>query len=262
MSMRLVISLAVLVVAGCDSPPPAGPDAMVVRDAALADGSGLLDAGARSDAAPPTPDAGASLCRFDVCDPRSPDGCDEGSCVLWGASSSCEEMPGRYSAGTPCTTPMDCAPGLACFLTEEGGVCGRVCCPGEEVACTGDAVCGGSGVLVDGTESSWGRCLPPRSCDVLDPSEDCEPREGCFIVDADGTTQCRVAGAGGPGDACADQEDCQSGFFCGGIGNARRCVRICRIGADECPAEEGRCQAQAHSPPGTGFCTLDAATAR
>jgi hypothetical protein len=124
------------------------------------------------------------------------------------------------------------------------------------------AFCAGSGVLVDGSETSWGRCLPPRSCDVLHPERSCVAREGCYIVGADGSTECRVAGEGGAGAVCSEQEDCQSGFFCGGIGDNRRCVRICRIGSDDCPSEEGRCIAQAHSPDGTGFCTLDAMTAR
>lgn len=260
MSMRLSLLLTSFVLAGCDASAPATPDARVPRDAALLDGGPLLDGGAPHDSGAPITDAGASLCLVAACDPRSPDGCDEGSCVLWTESSSCETSPGGYSAGTSCASTMDCAPGLACFLTPEGGKCGRICCPGDE--CTDGAICAGSGVLVDGTESSWGRCLPPRSCDVLRPSESCESREGCYIVDAEGATQCRVAGTAGAGEACAAQEDCQSGFFCGGITGSRRCVRICRLGAGECPASEGRCVAQAHSPEGTGFCTLDATTAR
>lgn len=262
MSMRLTITCALLALAGCDSGEPAGPDAMIVRDASLLDGSGLLDAGQASDAGPAASDGGSTLCEIAVCDPRSPDGCSAGSCVLWSDASSCETSPGGFSAGMACETTMDCAPGLACFLDGTAGTCGRVCCPGDAMACTDGAVCAGSGVLVDGTETSWGRCLPPRTCDVLRPTETCEAREGCYIVDAEGNTQCLVAGTGGPGEACAAQQDCQPGFFCGGIGSMRRCVRICRLGAGECPESEGRCVAQAHSPAGTGFCTVDALTAR
>lgn len=266
MSMRLLVFASLVAFAACDGAASSDSDATVPRDVAapVLDGSGLLDAGSgRLDAGPSHVDAGVSLCQVGACDPLFPGGCGARLCVLWGEASSCEDTPGTYSAGTPCETTMDCAPGLACFRTREGGgECGRICCP-EADACTDGAVCGGSGVLVDGTATSWGWCLPPRTCDVLRHDEVCEEREGCYIVDAEGHTECRVAGTGGPGDPCEAQEDCQPGFFCGGIESTRgRCVRICRLGADDCPPAEGRCVAQRHSPDGTGFCTIDAATAR
>jgi hypothetical protein len=261
MSIRSHSLLLSIFVVACGDGATMGSDASTWRDSALGDGGGLLDSGAGSlDAGAAPSDAGPSAyCQYEACDPRYPDGCGEGSCVLWAASSTCEATPGSLSTGMVCETVMDCAPGLSCFLTAEGGVCGRICCPGDPSACIDWALCAGSGVLVDGTRTSWGRCAPPRTCDVLSPQGACEEREGCYIVDEDGTTQCRVAGIGGPGDACAVQEDCQSGFFCGFTG---RCVRICRLGADDCPSDEGHCVAQAHSPAGTGFCTLDPASAR
>jgi hypothetical protein len=153
---------------------------------------------------------------------------------------------------------MDCMPGLACFATDTAGVgvCGRVCCPGDATGCVGDLFCAGSGILIDATQTSWGRCLPSRSCDVLDPQAVCEEREGCYVIDTQGNTECRVAGLGGAGDPCYEQQDCQSGFFCGGIGALRQCVRICAIGGIDCPIDEGVCVAQAHSPAGSGFCVL------
>lgn len=259
----LFVLIAMLVALGCDGGMSSTPDSSVLRDAAFVDASGLLDSGAPRDAGPTVSDAGVSyFCQYEVCDPRYPDGCPDGSCVLVGESSSCEAAPGSHTLGMSCGSVMDCAPGLACFLSAEGGVCGRICCPNDVTACADGMLCAGSGVLVDGTETGWGQCLPARACDVLHPQEACETREGCYIVGADGSTECRVAGTGGPGAYCAAQEECQSGFFCGGIGDNRHCVRICQLGADDCPPEEGRCVAQAHSPAGTGFCTLDALTAR
>jgi hypothetical protein len=263
------VALGLLVVmTGCDGRAPTLPDAQLERDAALVDGGGLLDSGpiVARDASADAGDGGWSwVCPAEVCDPRSPDGCGEGVCVLWSEGASCEVVTGAMSAGAPCATVSDCAPGLACFLGRDGyGVCGRVCCPSDELACTDGAVCGGSGLLVDGTSVPWGQCLPPRRCSVLRPEETCEPREGCYLLDLAGTTECRVAGSGGPGDACRMQEDCQAGFFCGGIAgvSTRQCVRICRLGGEACPADEGRCVAQAHSPEGTGFCTLDVGSSR
>jgi hypothetical protein len=259
-----VLGLALLLVA-CDGGGSPGPDAEVPRDAALLDGGGLLDSGlSPSDAAVDAGDAAAPwACPAEVCDPRFPDGCGEDVCVLWGEGASCEVGAGSVSMGAGCETASDCAPGLACFRGRDGlGACGRICCPGDPLACADGSVCGGSGMLVDGTSVPWGQCLPPRRCSVLRPEETCEPREGCYLLDLEGTTECRVAGAGGTGDACMAQEDCQAGFFCGGITGARQCVRICRLGGEECPLEEGRCVAQAHSPEGTGFCTLDVTGSR
>ena len=102
----------------------------------------------------------------------------------------------------------------------------------------------------------WGRCLEARSCDVLAPAMSCLPGEGCYIVDALGRTECRVSGTAGAGESCVLPEDCAPGFFCGGL-SSRHCIRICRIGQNDCPAPEGRCIAQAHSPTGTGFCSAD-----
>ncbi|GAB5547742.1 MAG: hypothetical protein SangKO_075020 [Sandaracinaceae bacterium] len=254
---------AALALVACDGGPLPGSDGGPTRDAALVDGGGLLDAGASRDAGQDSGagdvDAGALLCADAVCDPRSADGCTEGACVLWGEAAACQSEPGSQSLGSECTEPGACAPGLACFRDGERGVCARICCPGDGSACSDGASCGGSGELVDGSMTSWGRCLARRTCDVLDPAGTCEPREGCYIVDGAGTTECRVAGSADAGEACEEQQDCQSGFFCGGVGS-KRCVRICELGAGECP--EGRCMAQAHSPSGTGFCTLDMMTAR
>lgn len=261
MSNRLIFALT-LAIAGCSSGPD-GADASAPRDAALADGGGLLDGGADAAGfADGGGDAGGVVACAGACDPRMPGQCGDGeSCVLAGESSSCEAMwTGSIGPEGPCMYATDCAPGLACFETPDGGRCGRVCCPGDST-CIDGASCGGSGVLIDGTATPWGRCLPPRSCDVLAPEDSCEMREGCYIVDSAGNTECRFAGGGEAGAPCATQEDCRSGFFCGGIAETR-CVRICRIDGEPCPIDEGRCMAQAHSPEGTGFCTIDSTTAR
>lgn len=260
MPNRFVLLLG-LFVAGCEGMHVDAPDTGPDRPPTHADGGGLLDSGVPIDGSRRDAGTGAGssgLCEVADCDPRRPD-CESGSCVLWGEASTCEPAAGPYPAGTPCTTVMDCAAGLACFLTHAGGECGRICCPSQPDACTDGAVCRGSGVLVDGTATSWGRCLPPQSCEVLRAEESCEPREGCYIVDTSGATECRVAGTGGPGDPCVAQEDCADGFFCGFL---KQCVRICRLGEGDCPPSEGRCIAQSHSPPGTGLCGMETSNAR
>jgi hypothetical protein len=258
--LRLIAPIVcALAIAGCDMTPPGDDDAGPRRDASYADGGGLLDGGIPHDASTKTDSGGVHVCEVGRCNPQFPVGCGEESCVLWDETPSCGTA-GLSGPGADCISTMDCAAGLACFRRESGyGICGRICCPGGDT-CVEGSICGGAGVLVDGTETSWGECLPPRMCDVLRPELVCAEREGCYIVDSAGTTECRVAGSAAAGDPCELQEDCAAGLFCGGIG-ALRCVQICMVGGDECPAEE-RCVRQAHSPEGTGFCTFDASQGR
>lgn len=265
---HLVLCLASLVsLTGCPDADPTPIDASLMRDAAVEDGGGFLDAGTL-DASPPArdagpaADAGAPLCDVMECDPREPAvGCSTGACVLWSDDPACSsEMPGRLSAGMPCAEVGECGGGLACFLVDGAGVCAPVCCPTEDTACAVGSRCGGSGVLVDGTETGWGRCVAQVSCELLAAETGCEPREACYLVDTTMMTECRLAGTAGAGESCAVQEDCQPGFFCGGIAAARRCVRLCRIAAGDCPTAEGRCIAQSHTPADIGLCTMDMTT--
>lgn len=248
-----------LLVLGCSTASPL-EDGGLLRDAVVPDG-GTADLGPDSDLGglPPTNDMGVA-CDVRVCDPREPSGCGSVSCVLWSAMPACQTADGVSLAGEPCGDVMECAPGLACFLEEGGegaGVCGAVCCPSSDddaVCLDEEERCGGSGVLVDGTPTAWGRCVSRRMCDVFAPEEVCAPREGCYIDEEALRTGCRLAGAAEIGDRCEVPEDCAPGLHCSGL--TRHCIRICRLEASDCAPGE-RCVAQAHSPPGTGFCAPD-----
>lgn len=237
-------------------------DAGTVRDASLRDAA-LTEAGPPQVDAGSVADAGAPLCAFGTCDPRTGDGCGAmEQCVLEGREATCESVtePGMLAPGSECTASRECAQGAACFQIEGVGRCARVCCPGDDSECDTDYRCGGSGSLSDGTATEWGRCVMRSTCDVLDPSTSCASREGCYIIDAEGTTECRIAGTLGAGERCAAQEECAGGFFCGGLMPARTCRRICDLELDDCPPSEGTCVQQGHSPDGSGICTLDMAT--
>jgi len=268
MSIRLLVPcvVAALVCVACDSGPEM-LDGSLMRDAAVSDGGGgFLDAGS-VDAALPASDAGSidagePLCDALVCDPReSSASCGGSSCVLWSDAPSCDDATGLLTPGQPCAGVGECGPGLACFLDEAGeGVCGQVCCPTDAMGCAAGSSCAGAGVLVDGTPTLWGRCLGLRSCDLLRADVTCEAREGCYLIDSTRMTECRIAGTAAAGEACERQEQCQAGFFCGGIAAARRCVRLCSVSEEDCPIEEGRCVAQSHTPDGVGLCTVDMTT--
>jgi hypothetical protein len=272
---RLAIAIAALmaitVAPGCEGDAAPADDAATRRDAALQEGGvvpedgGAIDAAASTDAGPA--DAGApAACAAGDCDPRDVASCggvDGGACVLRDRLPVCLAAAGTYAEGEACTTETDCAETLACFLEGSAGVCARVCCPGEIGVC-GDATdaesyCRADGVLASGITTSWGRCSAVRPCDVLAPEVACASGEGCYVESERMRSVCRRAGTGEVGATCERQTDCAAGLFCGGIPTST-CVRICRL--DEpgsCPDEEGRCVAQAYSPPGSGVCVVTAA---
>ena len=94
------------------------------------------------------------------------------------------------------------------------------------------------------------------------PSDVCEDREGCYIIDPSGGTECRIAGDATAGQPCRLQEDCEAGFFCGGVGVTKRCVQICRLDTPGDCEEGEACVAQAHTPDGSGLCSVDATSFR
>ncbi len=208
--------------------------------------------------APPFTDTGTSdLCEEGVCDPTDVEACtEETSCVLTADGPACVELLAPGERGAPCDALNGCAAGLSCFLKRDGGECGRPCCATGS-ACEPGESCGGANMLVDGSTTTFGECLPPRPCNVLS-SASCEPSEACYIVSSTGTTDCLFAGEADVGERCAMQNDCAGGLFCAGISDSM-CVRICELGVEgSCPAMEGSCQAYAQSPPGTGLCTREA----
>ncbi len=244
--------------AGCSSSaPPTEADAGRPRDASLTDAMLLPTDGAAADAAPPSDgavvDAAPPARCAGECDPREAASCSGGYCALRDRIPACHPAAGTVGEGGACSVDLLCEPGLACFPGAAGPTCERVCCPSTDT-CPGELRCGGDGVLANGATTSWGRCMPARSCDVLDQAGSCPMREGCYIVSASGDTQCRAAGSSGVGVACERPEDCAPGLACAGV-MRRACIRICRIDDPmPCPRDEGRCIAQAYSPAGSGVC--------
>lgn len=237
-------------------------DASTPRDAAFADaieiGRDAMALDAAGDAAAAT-DAGVAMCASGECDPTAGTGCESTAvCVLDDRLPACVGAVGAGTSGVLCASELECAPGLACFRDGAGGVCARVCCPGDAMACDVGTRCSADGVLVTGVTTSWGRCAAPRACDPRTP--DCPAREGCYIRYPEPGAECRFAGTAAVGDGCAVPEDCQPGLYCAGIGSPT-CVRVCRLDDPRsCPSAEGTCVAQAYSTEGTGVCVA-AATA-
>lgn len=254
---------AAVCTSACSGPPAPQTDGGSERDAALVEGgqpdaAAFDGAGAFSDAA--ARDSGSlPACAMGDCDPRVfACGDGGGTCALRDRTPMCVMNAGPLHRGDACATETECGPGLACFRDGARGICAEICCPGADTCAIGNEVCSADGVLVTGISTSWGRCAPPRACDVLAP--DCAPREGCYIVYPDpGDPQCLLAGTADAGEDCVAPDDCLSGLYCAGIGTPKTCVRVCRVGVtSSCPAGEGDCVAQAYSPAGSGVCVASA----
>lgn len=255
--MRTTVWLAALVLVACGdddvAPADAGRDrdgTVIVDDAFVPDAAAsdaASDAGRADAAADAAPAACPGACRADM------GRCAVGVCVLTAAEPMCATVGGMMPLDSPCETTDQCVAGLACFRDREGGVCRRICCPEEPSSCGVEERCGGTGILVDGTATSYGECWPPRPC-TLFLADMCLAGESCFLLDA-GETDCRVAGTAIVGESCAEANDCEAGLSCVGA-FGRTCARVCRLAAsDGCPADEGVCRAYADSPEGTGICT-------
>lgn len=234
------------------------PDVQVVLDASdfvpdSGDVGPAVDSSYPSDAmADVAPEMCPGMCRPDEGRCR-----DLGACVLWSDVPACVPVGGSLASGSPCEETDQCMAGLACFLGADGagsgGVCARVCCRADPVSCQDDDVCGGSGMLVDGTATMFGQCGPSRSCSLLNLTS-CGDGEGCYLI-GEGETECRPAGTVNVGEACEGPSDCAPGLGCVGAFD-KQCARNCRIGApDACPPGEGECRAAANSPDGAGLCS-------
>jgi len=260
----VVLALVLTSLAGCGGGGGDPPDASARLDASIVEtGLEFEDAGpAAADAlmldAVPSRDGGLVLCQGS-CNPVYGTGCEPGQiCALRDEVASCV-APTSGARGAACTTTEACGTGLACFRTARGavGVCDRVCCPGG-TDCAAPEVCGGDGALVDGTVSSWGRCLAPRTCTLLEVTS-CPDREACYVVGSEGQTECLVAGTAIEGDACAAPNDCAVGLVCAGA-FGRACARLCRLGLMEDPCGAGAmCVRQAYTPESIGVCVASSA---
>lgn len=253
---RLLVALVAL--AGCTSTTDVG-DGGVVPDVPTIEGGTIRPDATAEDAAGPDgsrADAGPSC--PGACDPRVARSCSgTASCTLGIGLPMCVPALGAGARGDACSSPDECGAGLGCFRDRATGLgsCERACCPLDGAGCEPTERCGGAGELVGGERTAWGQCGPVRSCDVLAPVA-CTEREGCFIVDPSGATECRLAGLAAAGEACERPEDCAAGLFCGGLG-PRTCLVVCELAAARACPDLSRCVAQSYSPAGTGVCVRE-----
>ncbi|MCS6858251.1 MAG: hypothetical protein NZM37_11115 [Sandaracinaceae bacterium] len=206
--------------------------------------------GAKVDANSSQVDAEVAIC-IGACDPVSGMGCRSGqSCVLRGSSAVCGSNGGAVE-GSPCNRSDGCTDGYACFAIPDGGVCARVCCP-LEWNCRDGQVCVRD-FLVDGSQTTWGRCMVPRPCELTNQGG-CGSRWGCYVYNERGARSCLPAGSGQPGSRCEAVNDCVPGALCVGAFD-RTCLKICTLGTSLLPCDRGEtCIRQGYLPEGIGVC--------
>jgi len=267
---RSAVLAMALATGACGSSSSGGPDAeagLGPRDAQIIDAVTVFDApgdavGAGDGDArlPPV----SPTCDIGSCDPRREGSCDAGAvCEIRRGTTACSEEPSvGLMEGMNCYSPQDCAPGLVCSLGRalEVGLCRRPCCPrGSVEDCRGGERCAyPARDPANAWAWTWGHCVPPRPCDPLASGSVCDLREACYIVGAEGQTDCMNAGGRMIAEACERQNDCAPGLYCARAGDGvGACVRVCSLADDRsvCLPDEGRCVEYSHTPDGLGLCT-------
>jgi hypothetical protein len=263
---RILLAVLLSACGVMDVPADAGFDGPT-RDVQILDGT--MNDGASDGFVPDVvvdalPDAGPVGCTTEDCDPTAAASCTLGACALAGTAPACFDAIGDAVAGASCSSSLECGRGLACFLTRGGGQCREVCCPAGRLdapaPCPGEDRCTGTGVLVDNTPTDWRSCVTARECNVLSPTDACDPGEGCYVVTPTGGTDCLSAGRVAAGAACRGVNECEPGFFCAGPTGESTCVRLCdpSHGAAACPESEGTCRRWGHIPDNAGLCSVEA----
>jgi hypothetical protein len=264
----MMAAVGLLTACSSDGTRPERDAGAMRRDATVVDGGDTLDAAQALESGTDAGDGGgvdaradaAATCEPKPCNPTDGSLCSSGkTCALFEGAPLCVSSVERREAGASCERSAECAPGLSCFREGEGdntGVCGQVCCPADGSGCGSEQRCEGQAVLLDGSETQWGRCVEV-GCDILNPVESCGSGEACYIASSTGDTECMPVGSVEEGEPCQRQRDCAPGLSCAGL-HSPTCKRVCSLNPGrepQCRAGEGNCVAYAQSPEGTGLCT-------
>ncbi|HTV20439.1 MAG TPA: hypothetical protein VMG12_17265 [Polyangiaceae bacterium] len=164
----------------------------------------------------------------------------------------------------PCTSSLDCAPGLGCVGMARAGRCLPYCCGvGDSDTCERGFYCAERPLRDEALGEADGPeipvCARADNCDLGEqkdctgPSCLCGPDMACKLVRDNGTTSC-VKLAENPGQA-GQECPCDRGYHCSQATKPAMCVKMCDLDekdSDTCGL--GVCQLAAAMPPGWGIC--------
>jgi hypothetical protein len=170
---------------------------------------------------------------------------------------------GTQQLEDPCTSSVDCAPGLGCVGMMRAGRCLPFCCGDDDKdTCDTGFYCAQRPLRSEELGEADGPLVPvcarADNCnlgeqkDCTGPRCLCGPDMACKLV-RDGTTSCMPLGdtPGQAGDKCP----CDRGYHCSTATKPAMCVKTCDL--DEKDSEtcgQGVCQAAAALPTGWGIC--------
>jgi hypothetical protein len=175
---------------------------------------------------------------------------------------------GSQQIEDPCTSSLDCAPGLGCVGMARAGRCLPFCCGvDDQDTCGAGFYCAPRPLRSEVFGEDDGPLVPVcaradncnlgEQADCTEPRCLCGPNMACTLVRDDGTTSCvpLEEHRGQAGEACP----CDRGHYCSKANKEPVCVKTCDL--DEKDSEtcgQGVCQAAAALPPGWGICVAAA----
>jgi len=147
--------------------------------------------------------------------------------------------PNAGGDGATCQIGEDCAPGFDCVAGDKGTkTCRHYCCGGS---CKGNQSNGSATFcdvqsLVDVNQKAP-VCMPLKRCSKLLGTTECSANETCSVVTEAGDTGCVLIGDRQVGESC-DDAHCAAKLTCLGQPGARKCFKLCKVYAGECPSTQ------------------------
>ena len=157
--------------------------------------------------------------------------------------------------GTTCEIGEDCAPGFDCIAGERGMKrCRHYCCAGT---CKG-RLSNGSATFCDvqslvDVPQKAPVCMPLKRCNKLLGTGECSPNESCTVVGEGGEMGCTTVGDQQVGQPC-DDSHCAAKLTCLGQPGARKCFKLCKVTASDCPNMQSCVTSAAFQDPDFGIC--------
>ena len=159
------------------------------------------------------------------------------------------------SDGATCDVGEDCAPGLDCIVGDKGTKsCRHYCCGGT---CKGN-LSNGSATFCDvqslaDVPQKAPVCMPLKRCNRLLAVGECSATESCTVVTEAGDTGCVAIGDKQVGQSC-DESHCAAKLTCLGQPGSRKCFKLCKVSASDCPNAQSCITSAAFKDMDFGVC--------
>jgi hypothetical protein len=167
---------------------------------------------------------------------------------------------GTRKGDEPCTSSLDCEPGLGCVGSVRSGRCLPYCCGLDDNTCESGHYCAQRPLRSTELGEADGPLVPvcdrAENCSLGEPADCtgehcvCAPGTACSVVRADGTTACVHEGESVAGGPCP----CKWGYHCSQATTPATCVKTCELNTPSSCGSGGVCQSTPQLPEGWGTC--------